>query len=247
MKMTLLTMVQKILSSMSSDEVNTIADTVESMQIVDIIEDVFYNYVTNNDIPEHEELLALTALSDSAKPNYMKIPANVAKIAEVWYNKNEDSPLQLEYREIRYLNPSEFLRRNSLIDTSDANVVQVTDVSGTKLAVRNNKMPEFWTTFDDEYLVFDSYKATVDATLQTSKARAISRTVPTFTRSDAFVMDIDDNLFPVILNEAKSWAHMELKQQPHAKAEQQSRRQRARSQAERARVTEENKRPDYGR
>lgn len=245
MKYNLLKLVQKVLSSMSSDEVSDIGETVESLQVVDIIEDVYYNLVTNSEVPEHEGLIQLQALADSNKPNYLKIPANVSKITEVWYNVSTEG--ELEYKPMVWLEPAEFLRRNSSIDTTQANVVKVTDFNGTKFAVVNDEMPKYWTTFDDEYLVFDSYASAVDSTLQQSKTRVIARKLPVFERTNTYIPDIDDNLFPILLNEAKSWAYLELKQTGHAKAEQQSRRQRTRLQKERERITSPNSRPNYGR
>ena len=42
-KLTVLDMTQKILSSMDSDDVNSISDTEESLQVVDIIEDTYHD------------------------------------------------------------------------------------------------------------------------------------------------------------------------------------------------------------
>lgn len=245
MKYNLLKLVQKVLSSMSSDEVNDIAETVESLQVVDIIEDVYYNLIVNNDVPEHEVLIQVEALADSSKPNYLKLPSSVSKIDQVWYNVSETG--ELEYKQLEWLSPAEFLRRNSNVDTSASNVVKITDFGSTKFAVVNDHMPTYWTTFDDEYLVFDSYDSDIDSTLQQTKTRVIAKRLPTFERTNSYIPDIDDNLFPILLNEAKSWAHLELKQTAHAKAEQQSRRQRTRYQKERTRITKPNSRPDYGR
>jgi len=42
---------------------------------------------------------------------------------------------------------------------------------------------------------------------------------------DTFIPELDDQQFPLLLNEAKSLAFFELKQTPHTKAEQEARRQ----------------------
>jgi hypothetical protein len=42
---------------------------------------------------------------------------------------------------------------------------------------------------------------------------------------DTFIPQLDNNIFPLLLNEAKSLAFLELKQQPHVKAEQEIKRQ----------------------
>ena len=53
MKYTLLEMTQDILSNMSSDEVNSISDTPESLQVATIIKQKYYDIVSRGDLPEH--------------------------------------------------------------------------------------------------------------------------------------------------------------------------------------------------
>lgn len=244
-KYTLLKIVQKVLSSLSSDEVSSINETVESAQIVDIIEDVYYNLIENSTIPELEDLIRLESLSDVDHPNYLKLPAHTSKIKEIYYNVSETSGV--DYKELTYLSPSDFLRKQSHLTDEMDDVDVIEHFDNTKFIVYNNRMPTFWTTFDDEYLVFDSWDSDIDDTLQSSKTMVMAIKSPEFEREDEFVPDIDDNLFPMLLNEVKSWAFLELKQAGHAKAEQQSRKQRVKYQRQRERVTTENNRPDYGR
>jgi hypothetical protein len=244
--MTVLEMVQKVLDSLDGDEVNSISDTVESMKVANTLEDVFYNMVTNGDIPEHKGLLQLEALGNSAMPNYLRLPADVSRIESVRYNMSDDT--RVEYKPVHYLIPEEFITRMVSLDSTEATVTSVTDPTGPTILCRNDKMPEYWTSFDDEYMVFDSYDSDIDDTLQESKSLVLGRTVPSFSKTDDFVPDIDDNLFPWLLNEAKSWASLESKQQPHQKAEQQSRRQKVFYQHERNRFDQvKDSGPDYGR
>lgn len=246
-KYTLLKMVQKVLSSLSSDEVNSIDDTVEAVQVTDIIEDVFYNMVENSTIPELEELIRLESLGDSNRPNYLRIPEDVNSIRTIYYNVSDSSPVGVDYKLLKYRAPSEFLRRQSGLTDETANTIVVTHFDNTKFVIHNNKMPSYWTTFDDDYLVFDAYDSSIDSTLQASKTMTTAVRSPEFLRDDDFVPPIDDNLFPMLLNEAKSWAFLELKQTGHAKAEQQSRKQRVKFQKHRQRTAQPNNRPDYGR
>lgn len=248
-KYTLLELVQRVLSSTDGDQVNSISDTVDSDKIANLIEDVFYNMVVNKDIPEHEGLIKLESLSDELVPNYLKLPARVTEITYVKYDKSEEDDM-VDYRDIKYKTPADFLHQIITRNASDDNIQQVIDPgSGVTLLVVNDRHPTFWTSFDDEYMVFDSFNAEFDDTLQSSKTMVIARRLPTFEKRDGFVMDIDDNLFPLLLNEAKSWAYIEDKQTAHPKAEQGAKRQRNFSQTQRHRINDENKntRPDYGR
>lgn len=78
-------MTQSILSSLSSDEVNSIGDTAESLQIVNIIEQVYYNMAARGNLPEHNGLLQLQGSDDIMRPTLMTVPENITKIDWIDY------------------------------------------------------------------------------------------------------------------------------------------------------------------
>lgn len=245
-KKTLLEIVQDILNDMDSDEVNSIADTVEAAQIAQICQSVFYDVITTVDLPEHDELTTVTGLSNSTKPNFMDANS-VTEIKELRYNVSETSG-ELEYKLIPYVTPTEFVQNILQRDTTASNVIIVADpTSGISLPIFNDKMPDYYTSFDDRYLCFDSYLATVDTTLQTSKTLVIGRKIPTFTVSDSAVPDMDDNIFPYYIAECKSRAFSMLKGGPDMKVEQFARKHRYFQKNNRWKVKQENIRNDYGR
>lgn len=246
-KMTLLEMVQKVLVSVNGDEVESISDTVESLMIANMIEDVFNNMVSNRVVPEHKELIKVDALGNGDMPNYLKLPTNVINITSFRYNKTDDYDNETEYVTVKYVDPEVFLERVSARDQTDSNIDVVVDFSGVRLLIQNDKQPDYWTSFDDLHMVFDSYDSDVENTLQSTKSLAYGTVEPTFTLSDDFTPDIDSNMFTLLLNEAKAWAHLELKQQTHGKAEQQARKQRTLSLDEKDRFKKGGSYPDYGR
>lgn len=80
MKLTLLQLTQNILSSLDSDEVNSIFDTTESMQVATCIQTTFFNLVSRAGLPDQMQLFQLVPSGDSSKPVLMFKPANVDKI-----------------------------------------------------------------------------------------------------------------------------------------------------------------------
>jgi hypothetical protein len=223
MKQTLLTMVQKILSDMDSEEVNSVNDTIEAQQVASIVEDTYYNIITNREIGEHQHLIKLTAASNNLFPTHFEYPTNVNKISRIDYDTSSDSTFA--YTEVRFLEPLDFL---SISDAVSSNYDTVDDrKAGTKLRIRNDKMPEYWTSFDDENIVMDSYDSAVDTTLQESKTRAMASKTPVFDRfSDTFIPELDANLFPLLLAESKSVALSLLKGNSDPKIDQAARRNR---------------------
>ena len=197
MKKTLLELVQSILSDMDSEPVNSISDSIEAEQIASVIEDTYFNFVSSREIPEHRRLIKITALSDNTKPTHFKYVGRQL----YWIRYNIDENSQTNYREIKYMDPGSFATRN--LDTS--NVTTVYDASAsTNLLILNDRMPSLYTSFDDEHIVMDAFKSSVESTLQTTKTQAYGIVTPTFSLSDTFEPDIDEDLIPYLLAEAKS-------------------------------------------
>ena len=236
MKRTLLEMVQSILSDMDSEGVNSISDSDEAQQIASVIQDTFYNITSARKTPEHDRLIALTALTDSARPTHFKYPDHVKEIRRFEYNG----------REVYWKDPVEFL--DSMPNFGDDGAVAVLDpVSGTTLYVRDDKDPKFYTSFDDEYIICDSYDSAVDTTLQNSKTCCWGTQHPSFTLTDDFIPDLDDVLFPYFLAEAKSTCFSIFKSGSDPKIEQTARRLKAYVQNDLHRTKVSPPRPHYGR
>jgi len=245
-KMTLLEIVQDVLNDMDSDEVNSISDTVEATQIANVCRSVYYDVITTVDLPEHTELMTVTGLSNSARPNFMDANS-ITEIKELRYNVSETVG-QLEYKLIDYLPPDEFIQRIVKRDSSSSNVIIVTDpTSGISLPIENDKMPDFYTSFDDRYLCFDSYLSTVDTTLQSSKTMVLGVKLPTFTLTDSAVPDMDDTIFPYYLAEIKSRTLSLLKGGADPKVEQFARKHRYFQKNNRWKTGEQRILNDYGR
>lgn len=240
MRTTLLSMVQSILSDMDSEEVNSIDDTVEAQQIASVIQDTFFNMIAARVIPEHKQLLQITSLSDSARPTHFKYPDNVKEIENLFYNTATSGA---NYTEVYFVEPLEFLSR-----MDETNGLRVDTVAGsTPIYVRQDRMPSYYTSFDDLHIVMDAYNSTVEATLQQSKTRAYGTVYPSFTISDSFEPDLDDTLLPYLLAEAKSTCFSLFKSGSDPKVEQSARRLKSYVQNDMYRTKRENKRPHYGR
>lgn len=248
-KLTLLDMTQNILSAMDSDFVNSIGDTVESDQVAQVIKETYFDLLTVLDIPEHKEIISLTALADTAHPNYLSFPTNVKQIEIFRYNKATNEDTDLNYQDVIFLDPIEFQHRFNTRRESDTEVVAINDFSAGKLLIQNDKHPEFWTTFDDFYVVCDSYDSSVDSTLVSAKTFCYGITEPTWTHEDGFVPDLDSQLFPLLLEEAKATCFVNYKQVTNPKSERKARRQATlyHNKTHRYKENRLERQPNYGR
>ena len=199
MQMTLLEMVQSVLSDMDSEDVNSISDTVEAEQIASVVRDTYFNIIAGREFPEHEQLLKLTALADTSYPTHLRLPDTVRRLDKFWYNVSDDGGV--EFRELKWIEPEQFLT----LHVEGTSTTQISDKnSGSIYLVRNDKMPTYWTSFDNYYIILDSHDSTVDTTVQSAKSRVLGLIYPSFTISDSFTPDLDQNWFPYLLAEAKS-------------------------------------------
>lgn len=245
-KKTLLDIVQEILSDMDSDEVNSINDTVESLQVARVVRSTFDNVITGREYPHKNTLLKLQASLDVTKPTHMKLPENVIELLSLNYNKKKLADTKEKYSKVTYVSPDEFILKTNYRDSSADNVL-VVEEADVDLFILTDTAPSFFTSFDDEWLVFDSYDSLVDSTLQESKTQCFGKVQPEFLMEDDFIPDLPIQLFPYFINEAKSTAFLVVKQMPNQKAEQHSVSQRRRMSQDAWRLTKGIQRPDYGR
>lgn len=246
-KMTILEIVQDILNDLDSDEVNSINDTVEAQQIAQVVKTSYFNLMEGKDYPHMFDLFQLDSSGTAAKPVYMKLPETIEKISWIKYNKRQSTDTKDKYEEVIYKTPEDFLDFVDQRVSSASNVDVITDSSGVSLNILTDVHPTYYTTFDDEYLVFDSYDSAVDTTLQNSKTKCFGKRIPTFTISDSFIPDLPVQMFSLLLNEAKSTSFLNFKQTANQKAEQHAISQRRRMSQEAWRVKRGITYPSYGR
>lgn len=328
---TLLQIVQNILSAMSSDQVNSISDTVESLQVAQIVQNKYYDIVARGDLTLDEVLFQLNPSNDPTKPVLMTLPSGVSRLD--WMQYYDTNPLDntqvsqfgafshdlnTDLQHVAFWTTTSTtsnsivssgtvswtVASNTLPVTIGQTVVamagtnnmfgNVTAYSGTTLTVqvtssigsgtfnswviqpspinnsppgykyvdivpidyflditnrfditqtnvlsynftengntftfryRNDHTPSLATVISNATVLFDSYDSSQDNTLQSSKTLAYGQVVPPFQLTDSFVPQLDDQQFPLLLNEAKSLAFYELKQMSHTKADQEIQRQ----------------------
>lgn len=244
-KMSILEMTQDILSDMESDEVNSINDTVEALQVANIIKSTYTSIIDSKEWPWLNTLFKLESSTDSTKPTHMKIPENIIQVKNIKYDIAKSTDIKTKYTELSYKTPEEFLNIVDIRDSSVTNILVVNDE--TPLNIHNHISPTYYTSFDDKYIVFDSYDSTVDNILQSSKTKCFGTRSGTLTFLDDTIPDLPVQMFSYLLNEAKSTCFSVIKQMANNKAEQHSISQRRRQSQDSWRLKRGIVYPDYGR
>lgn len=245
-KMTLLDITQEILSDMNSDEVNSIGDTVEAMQVATVVKRTYFNILNDRLWPSTRALIKLVPYSDSAHPTHMKLQADSVEIDWVKYDIAGvgESP---NYQTMLYKPPHEFVQLLLSRDVGDPATQTVLEPSGVPLFIRTDAAPTYYTSFDDETLVFDSFDSTVDSTLQESKIHVYGASEPAWLMEDTFIPIMPAKYFPYLVNEAKSTAFLKIKEVFSQKDDQNAQRQKSWLAQHKYRAQRAERLPDYGR
>lgn len=191
-RLTLLSVVQTYLDYVDGFEVDSIYDSDESMQAATIAEHMYYTVIDKlKDFQFKTNINSLEAVLDPARPAMLKIPDQVSFIqnARIQYNIHKNGGVK--YKDLKWLAPDDFL---DYVNgrTTDVQYTQEMEVNGVPLVIVNNQPPEYFTSFDDQYVVFDAFDSDVDTTLQESKTQVISQSSDTFLKQDDFVIPLPD-------------------------------------------------------
>ena len=245
--MNLLAMTQDILSDMDSDDVNSINDSVEALQVAQIIKTTYYNIIDGKNYAFLYELFKLQASGTDDRPTHMKLPDDIIDLKFIKYNNKKTVAAKDLFQSIEYQLPEDFMNIVDARDSTATNIKKVSDTTGITLNILNDKCPQYFTSFDDENIVMDSYLSALDTTLQNSKTQCHGKRSVAFTVEDTFTPDLPVQMFTYLLNEAKSACFLTLKQMANQKAEQISISQRRRMSQDAWKIAKGISYPNYGR
>jgi hypothetical protein len=239
---------------MSSDEVNSIGDTVESLQVANIIKQKFFDLIARVPLSDLEGLVQLQSSTDPTKPVLMYVPDDVEHIEWLKYfdsdtvgtstsngfvhSLNVDitssgnsvpSLIPPGYLDVEILSNLDFINMVTDFNPQETNVKSFNynqGVTGQNYTFyyKTDRTPQYCTILNNKYVVFDAYDSTVDTTLQTTKTMAWGRKTAQFLMQDSFIPPLNDEQFPLLFNESKLAAFFELKQQPHQLADREVKR-----------------------
>ena len=245
--MTLLDIVQDILSEMDSDEVNSISDTIESEQVAQVIKTTYMEMMSNRNWPHLKKLIQLSSSTSPDLPTHQTLGVDVKELTFVKYDIRKNGETKRKYRPMGYLSPEDFLSKTNNRDSDALDSLIVTDPTGVELVLKTDKAPEYFTSFDEETLIFDSYDNTTGSTLITARFQCQGYVMPTWVHSDTSVPDLPSEAFSALLEEAKSVCFHTIKQVNNDKAEQKARRQQRWLSQKAWAVSDNELYPDYGR
>lgn len=226
MKRTLLELTQDILASMDGDDVSTITDTAESSQVSNIIRQCFYEIAANHKLPEHHKFFELTETSSST-PTIMTRPTDVISIDWIKYDNIDTGETDKNYQEVRYLRPDDMTRMLDGLNTDETSIAEFNYTIGSDIfpiKYTNDKQPQYYTSFDDSTILFDSLDTGIETFLRKTKTWCYGLKESSWTHSGSAVPDLDHKLSNLLFQRAKAQCFLELKQAAQPSAEKKARR-----------------------
>lgn len=143
MRLTKLKIVQDVLSALDLSEVSAIGETIESEQVAAIVDSIYDEINGHKPWPHLREFPNLEV---TPVVNKMKIPDGILTVNEVWYDGDM----------LTYKTPEEMVQFLMDRDSTESNV----DITGAY----NDRNPEYWSSYDDTYIILDAFNGSLVAT-----------------------------------------------------------------------------------
>lgn len=229
-------MTQNILSAMNSDEVTSISDTVESLQVAEEIRTAFRDLYSNHDLATFEGLVNLESPGDTTTPNVLLLPEGVQSVKWIKYRDTTNTNNNTAFKDLIYLEPEDFI--HLIIEQprpAEASDVSLLPLSPVTYPINKLKSPMYYTVLDDEQtLVFDSYDSDHESFLTGSNSIAWGVFYKVFDLEDDFIPPLPANEFPRLLAEAKAFCFANIKEMNNPLEEQRAHRQKVLTQRRRS-------------
>lgn len=228
---TVLNYVQATLNAMDSDLVDSINDTEEALQVANELQDTYYELLNREDWEFLHQPARLTGAADTSNPTKLLIASEIKRFDFIAYQDGDRS------HELTYLPPAEFLRRYAAGGTDRQ---LVTDGSGVNFYVTTNKRPQYFTSFDDESIICDSFESAVESTLQGAKTSCVGVVIPAFSVTDSHTPDIPQHMEPLLQSMLNAACFTYFKQTNSGTDQQRGVRQLAQARREESKVSRKN-------
>lgn len=227
MRYTLLELTQRVLESMTSDEVDNISDTEESYAVANIIKECYFDIIGRYSPPEQSDVFQLIASGDSNVPTIMTLPEEALDLQRVMYTNVDDTGATSLY-DVNFLEFNKFIEWVGSLNEDADNVgsLQYPNRIGQVMTFKfqNDRNPVWYTSFNDHDIIFDAFDITQGATLVGAKTFCYGNLSPDWTMSNDFIPNLDLQQVQLLLQAAKAQASVEIRQVENPKAERKERR-----------------------
>ena len=204
--------VNSVLSDMGRDQVNDLGQTPDAKRVESILEDTYYQMCSRKMWPSKRRLTQLDSLGDVTRATCLKIPRGCGRVTHIHYNIS--SLQHPEWRELIYLLPEKMSARLLGNPSDQPDIYDEMRLDEVSYRVGRVSAPTYWSSFDDEIIVTDSYNYLVEDTVQGTKTAAWSTYTPDWPTSKHGKVEIPERFYPTFTALAKATCFEKIKGQP---------------------------------
>ena len=223
MRYTNLKLLQQVARALNSDEVDLVDETLESQDILGIMERTLDDILGRRHWEFMRDKLGVMTAGNSVIQT--TLPIQLVRLQELQYR--DTSIVEGKYTKLIYMESQDFIRRLQSNDKAASNTDEV-DIGGVKVWPRNDVRPMFYTSLDELTILVDSYDISEDATgIDATKMSVLGILKPVFDftiTSGAITQAIPEQMFNYWLWETIAVASSELRQVSNQRAERSARR-----------------------
>lgn len=225
-KKTLLKVLQLVSEAISGDEIDTIGETDEAFDIMNIIETTYDEILDRQEwefLKDRTLRLKTRDVTDTKLFN-LGIPSDVTALQVVKYRADSG-----KFPTMKYMEPISFLEMLDGRNPADSNVTAIANDDGVLLNIITDKPPTFYTSFDEENLSFDSFDSARGTGAIPGDSVIVANIKPVMDFTDPTAkFPIPERMHTLLINEAIATAAVRLRQTQDPRAERISSRQHIR-------------------
>lgn len=226
MRYTLLELTQRVLESLTSDEVDNISDTEESYAVANIIKECYFDIIGRYSPPEQSDVFQLVASGDNTVPTIMTLPEEALNLKRVMYTNDNDGVTTLY--DVNFMEFNDFIQMIGTLNEENDNVavLQYPNRIGQimNFKYQNDRNPQWYTSFNDHDIIFDAYDSAQSSTLVSAKTFCYGDLSPEWQMTNDFLPNLDLQQVQLLLQAAKAQASVEIRMVENPKAERKERR-----------------------
>lgn len=222
-KRTILKLIQDLGSAIQSDEIDSLTETVEVIDMGKILERTYKEVISRKDYEfTRDKVLQLDArdVADT-KLNNLTIPLSVTRLQCVKYVGANG-----KFTELCYKTPKDFINLVHARNVADSNITAILNDDGVAINTITDAPPNYYTSFDEETLTFDAYDSSRGVGNLVADSVIIATIIPAVDFTDpTAVLPIPERLEPLIFTEAQATMNYELRQTADPNSERRARKQ----------------------
>lgn len=221
-KRTILKLVQDLGEGINTDEIDSLAETEEVVRIVNILKQSVQEILDRKTWEfMKDKVRQLDDRVDATQLNTLLIPDDVVLIKCLRYKDDNG-----KFYDVQYLQACDFIEKLQARTSTQADIDIITNSDGVELLVKNDIVPQYWTSFDEETITFDAYNLATGSGNLIADSVIIADVMPVTDFTDpTAVLNMPERMETLVFNEALVTCNYRIRQTRDPRADRVARRQ----------------------